>query len=166
MVPQTTFLFACNVKENIAFGKEMPEAEIIAAAKMACIYDEIMEFPDGFDTELGEKGFTISGGQRQRIAIARAIAIQPQFIILDDALSAIDTNTERTIWKNLESFLKERTSIIITHKISSVQNSDRIFVLDNGRLVEEGIHNELLKVKGIYYQLYERQKLEDSIGIN
>ncbi|MBN2544036.1 ABC transporter ATP-binding protein [bacterium] len=162
-VPQDTFLFSDTVSENIAFGKEASEEEIIQAAKMAQVYDEVMEFPEGFDSMVGEKGVTLSGGQKQRVAIARAILINPSILILDDALSSVDTETEEQILKNLKEIRKKTTTILISHRISTVQDADKIFVLDGGSIAESGVHEELLKKEGIYYDIFKRQQLEEMI---
>jgi ATP-binding cassette subfamily B multidrug efflux pump len=162
LVPQTTILFSTTIRENITFGvPEIEEEEIIRVAKKARIYDEIMRFPEGLDTLLGEKGTNLSGGQKQRIAIARALILNPPILILDDALSSVDSHTEKEIMENIADFLKSRTSIIISHRISAIKDSDEILVMDNGEMIERGTHKELLKNDGLYKRLYERQKLEE-----
>jgi ATP-binding cassette subfamily B protein len=137
--------------------------EIQEAAKISCVYDNIVEFPDGFDTVIGERGITLSGGQKQRIAISRAIIRNPSVLILDDCLSAVDTGTEEKILKGLRQIMKERTSIIISHRISTIKDADEIIVLDQGKIAERGTHEELLSNEGIYYELYQKQLLADEV---
>jgi len=164
VVPQETFLFSTTIKENIAFGK--PDAsmeEIIEVAKLAKIHDTIMSFPNKYDTVVGERGLSLSGGQRQRVTLARALLMDPKIIILDDALSAVDANTEREILEGLRSFMKQRTSIIISHRIVAIKNADFIVVLDNGEIIEQGTHEELLRIEGVYYRIYKKQILEEKI---
>lgn len=159
VVFQESFLFSSTVKDNIAYGK--PDAtmeEIIEAAKRAEAHDFIMEFPDGYETLLGERGLGLSGGQKQRIAIARALLINPSILILDDASSAVDMETEFKIQRALREVMKGRTTFIIAHRISSVKDADEILVLDQGKVVERGTHEELLAIKdGIYRRIYEIQ---------
>jgi len=161
MVPQETFLFSEPIIDNIKFGRpDASDSEAIEAAKIAQVYDNIIEFPNGFDTMVGERGISLSGGQKQRIAIARALMMNPRLLILDDALSAVDTETEEKILNGLKTFMADRTNIIVSHRISTVKNADKIFVLDDGHIAEEGTHDELLKLDGIYADLDHRQKLE------
>jgi len=122
-----------------------------------------MDFPQQYQTIVGERGVTLSGGQKQRIAIARALIKEPKILILDDSLSAVDTNTEETILSNLRKYMKNRTTIIVSHRISTIKNADEIIVLDNGEIVERGTHEELIKLKGLYNSIYEKQQLEDAI---
>jgi len=160
VVPQESILFSTSIRENIAFGNsEISEEEIIEIAKRCKIYEEIKEFPQGLDTIVGERGITLSGGQKQRIALARAIVMNPRVLILDDAFSSVDTETEEAILQNLKEIMRNRTSIIISQRISSVKNLDFIIVLDEGEIVERGTHEELLNLNGIYANLYERQKI-------
>jgi ATP-binding cassette subfamily B protein len=160
-VPQDPLLFSDTLSANIAFGKpDASTGEIEAAARAACVYDEIAEFPGGFDAEIGERGLTLSGGQKQRVAIARALIIDPPVLILDDALSSVDTQTEDVLLTNLREFSRKRTTIIISHRISTVKDADRIIVLDNGRITEQGTHSELIKRGGLYTEMYEKQLLE------
>jgi len=163
-VPQEVFLFSDNIANNIAFGysEEMPPFEKIEqAAKDAAIYENIMDFPKQFETILGERGITLSGGQKQRISIARAIIKQPKLMIFDDCLSAVDTETEEKILNSLDRIGGESTCIIISHRVSSVKNANKIIVLEEGKIAEEGTHNQLIEAKGLYFDIYERQLLED-----
>jgi len=163
LVPQEVFLFSDTVENNIAFGykNNLPDFKIIEkAAKDAAIYDSIMSFKEGFKTRIGERGVTLSGGQKQRISIARAIIKKPNLLIFDDCLSAIDTETEETILNNLKKIMENRTSIIVSHRISSVKNADNIIVLEDGAIIEEGSHQSLINLKGNYYNTYQRQLLE------
>jgi ATP-binding cassette subfamily B protein len=166
-VPQEVFLFSDTIANNIAFTSErsgqskIDGSAVEQAAKDAVIYSNIMEFPEKFETTVGERGITLSGGQKQRISIARAIIKQPSILIFDDCLSAVDTETEEEILKNLQRIMKGRTTIIISHRVSSVKNCDQVIVMDNGRIVEQGNHQTLLTKKGIYYELYHKQVLEE-----
>ena len=163
-VPQDTFLFSDTIRENIAFGKlDATDQEIGEAARLAQIYDEIMGFPEGMNTMVGEKGITLSGGQRQRIAIARAILMDPPIFILDDALSSVDIQTEERILEGLENFMKEKTSFLVTHRIAPLRRADRIVVLEEGRVAEMGDHKTLLSKGGIYTDLYWQRQLEEEL---
>ena len=158
------FMFATTILDNIKFfDSEITDEQAYEAAKLAGIYDNIMEFPNQFETEIGERGITLSGGQKQRIGIARAIAKNPDILILDDSLSAVDTETEEEIIANLKQLLKGKTGIIIAHRISAIKHADLIIYMDKGRIVERGTHEELLALKGGYYRLNSLQSLEDEL---
>ncbi len=158
IVPQDVFLFSDTIFNNIAFGLKTPdEAKVIKAAKDADVYDNIMGFPQTFATRVGERGITLSGGQKQRVSIARAIAREPKILILDDALSAVDTKTENTILNSMKKIMQGRTSIIISHRVSSAKLANKIIVLHDGNMVEEGTHESLLAHNGVYKELYEKQ---------
>ena len=163
-VPQEPFLFSDTIENNIKFGKEdATEEEIIEAAKNAVIHENIIDFKEGYKTILGERGVTLSGGQKQRTSIARAIIKDPQILIFDDCLSAVDTETEERILSNLERVSSDKTTIIISHRVSSAKNADKIIVLDDGKIIQQGVHNQLIKEKGYYKDLYEQQLLEKEI---
>lgn len=164
-VSQEPFLFSATIRENILFGNHSADtAAILEAATQAQIIDEINELPDKIDTMLGERGINLSGGQKQRVAIARALIRQPRILILDDALSSVDTHTEEKILSWLKNIMRERTSIIISHRISTIKNADTIFLLDNGIIKEQGNHDELIKFNGIYARLYRKQLLQESLA--
>ncbi|MBQ7182468.1 MAG: ABC transporter ATP-binding protein [Clostridia bacterium] len=163
-VPQDSFLFSDTIAANISFGVDGAGREAVErAAKAAKVHDNIMEFPDGYDTVTGERGVTLSGGQRQRVAIARALLKDAPILMLDDALSAVDTDTEREIVENLKALRRGRTTLIIAHRISTVRHADHILVLEDGRRAEYGTHEELMSLGGIYRDLYEKQQLETSL---
>jgi ATP-binding cassette, subfamily B, multidrug efflux pump len=164
-VPQETFLFSETVRENIAFGMEdATDEEVRAAAEAANIATDIEEFPEQYQTTVGERGITLSGGQKQRTAIARAIIRNPRILILDDALSSVDTQTEDKILNHLREIMQDRTTIFISHRVSTVRNADRIAVLHAGRVVELGTHEELLALNGYYSELYNKQLLEEELA--
>jgi ATP-binding cassette subfamily B multidrug efflux pump len=163
-VPQDVFLFSDTIFNNIAFGLKSPdEAGIIQAAKDADVYHNIMEFPLGFNTRVGERGITLSGGQKQRVSIARAIARSPKILMLDDALSAVDTKTENTILNSMKNIMVGRTTIIISHRVSSAKLASKIIVLNDGVLAEQGTHESLLEQGGLYRELYEKQMMTDEV---
>jgi ATP-binding cassette subfamily B multidrug efflux pump len=166
-VPQEPFLFSDRLAANIAFGFDEPRqverAKIEAAARWAHLHDDITGFPHGYDTILGERGITLSGGQKQRTSLARALILDPPVLILDDAFSSVDTHTEEAILSELRELIRRRTTILISHRVSTVKESDRIFVLDGGRITEAGDHNELLATGGIYAEMYRRQLLEEEL---
>jgi ATP-binding cassette subfamily B protein len=160
-VPQDPFLFSDTISNNIKFGNEKAtNQEIINAAKKAVVHQNILDFKDGYNTILGERGVTLSGGQKQRVSIARAIIKNPQILIFDDCLSAVDTETEERILTNLEQVSKNKTTFIISHRVSSAKNADQIIILDKGEIIQQGPHNQLINEKGYYKELYEQQLLE------
>ena len=163
-VPQEVFLFSDSIKNNIAFGLNKDDAtedRVIEAAKAAEVWENIQNFPKGLETRVGERGITLSGGQKQRISIARAIIKNPQILIFDDCLSAVDMQTEERILQNLKVLSQNRTTVIISHRVSSVKHCDKIIVLDEGQVVEDGYHDSLIKKQGIYFDLYQQQLLEE-----
>jgi ATP-binding cassette subfamily B protein len=163
-VPQETFLFSDTLYENISFGVEAPsQQEVEEAAVLAQIRGDIEELPHRYDTMLGERGINLSGGQKQRTAIARALLRRPRILILDDALSSVDTYTEEEILRRLRSVMRERTSIIVSHRVSTVRHADLIVVLEDGEIVERGTHDELVALGGIYAELYQKQLLEEAL---
>ncbi len=163
-VPQNPFLFSDTIENNIKFGKEDATLEDIEqAAKNAVVHDNIVEFTKGYDTILGERGVTLSGGQKQRVSIARAIVKNPKILIFDDCLSAVDTETEERILSNLEKVSTNKTTIIISHRVSSAKNADKIIVLDDGQIIQQGAHETLVKTEGYYQELYQQQLLEKEI---
>jgi ATP-binding cassette subfamily B multidrug efflux pump len=164
-VPQETFLFSETIAENIAFGVEHATAEEIErAATEAGIAEDILEFPDGFETLVGERGITLSGGQKQRTAIARGLIRRPRILILDDALSSVDTYTEEKILGHLRRIMRGRTSLIVSHRVSTVKDADVIVVLEDGRIAERGTHDSLIARGGLYAELYEKQLLEEELA--
>lgn len=162
-VPQEVFLFSDTIANNIAFSVDKMDMDRVEnAAKSAAVYDNIIAFDEGFTTMIGERGVTLSGGQKQRVSIARAVFKHPKILIFDDCLSAVDTKTEEEILNNLGEVMVGRTSLLIAHRISTIKNADKIVVLEDGEIVEQGTHQQLLERKGSYFELYEKQLLEES----
>lgn len=164
-VPQDNFLFSDTLKRNIAFGVEGEKEdisleEVERAARAACVHDNIIAFPDGYETIVGERGVTLSGGQKQRSSIARALLKDAPILILDDALSAVDTDTEKQILQNLRENRAGKTTILIAHRISTIRDADMIIVLENGEIREQGNHEQLMEQNGIYKEMFEKQQLE------
>jgi ATP-binding cassette subfamily B multidrug efflux pump len=163
-VTQDTFLFSNTIFNNIAFARPAASSnEVIRAAEIAAIHGEITDFPEAYESYLGERGINLSGGQKQRVSIARAILADPKILILDDAFSALDTQTEELILNNLKTVFPEKTVIIISHRISTLQSADSIIVLDDGKIIEEGTHTQLLQIDGLYSHIYQKQLLEMEI---
>ena len=163
-VPQEVFLFSDTIFNNIAFGLSVAEPnQVEQAAKDAALYDNIIGFEKSFETMIGERGITLSGGQKQRLSIARALIKEPQILIFDDCLSAIDTRTEEEILNNLGRLMNNKTSILIAHRVSTIKNADKILVMDGGEIIEQGTHHELMALKRIYFELFEKQLLEEQI---
>jgi ATP-binding cassette subfamily B protein len=183
-VPQEPFLFSDTLADNVAFGLDRQDGRegqdgndrrsakavaerhqrIVAAAAVARLDKDVADFPKGYETMVGERGITLSGGQKQRTALARAIVIDPRILILDDALSAVDTYTEEEILSRLRGVMRERTSIIVSHRISTVRDADVIFVLDQGHIAERGTHDELIRQNGLYAELHKKQLLEEELA--
>ena len=160
-VPQDTFLFSDTIMNNIKFGlKNATDDDVVVACKTAKIHKEILSFEKGYKTILGERGVNLSGGQKQRISIARALIKQPKILILDDCLSAMDTETEKSILQSLNTYTKNITTIIISHRISSIKDANNIIVLKNGKVIQEGNHEQLINQKGYYKELYNKQIIE------
>ncbi len=165
IVEQDSFLFSASILENIRFGNPDADFEKVKkAAEIVQLHDEIEKFPDKYETVLGERGISLSGGQKQRISIARALLREPKILVLDDALSAVDAETEVKIIKGLREYMKSRTTVIISHRISTLSDSDKIITMDNGRIIEEGNHDELIERKGKYAGIYAKQKLEEELS--
>ncbi len=162
-VPQQSFLFSDTVQNNIKFGLDLSDSDVKNAARSAHVYEDIKSFSQGFDTVVGERGVTVSGGQKQRMSIARALAVDAPIIILDDALSAVDTETEEFIISELRKRARRRTVVIISHRVSFAQHADRIVFLQDGHIAEEGSHSELIRKRGLYYQVFEHQRMLEEI---
>jgi ATP-binding cassette subfamily B protein len=163
-VPQETFLFSATVRDNIAFGiEDATDEQIHRAAAISRIDQDVEGFPEKYKTMVGERGLTLSGGQKQRVAIARAVIREPRILILDDALASVDTHTEDHILNGLREVMKGRTTIFISHRVSTVRNADRIAVLHHGEIVEYGTHDELLALNGYYTSLHDKQLLEEEL---
>ena len=169
---QDAFIFSKTIRENIMFGKEEElysltreelDNKIISASKISHLHEDIEIFPEGYNTIVGERGITLSGGQKQRLAIARAIITEPRILILDDSFSSVDTNTEELILSDIKKMTKDLTVIIISHRISTIKDSDLIIVMDEGSITDKGTHRELLKKSAIYQKLYKRQQLSDEL---
>lgn len=164
IVPQDAFLFSDSIKNNIKFGKETAtDEEVIEAAKNAVVHDNIIHFKNQYETILGERGITLSGGQKQRVSIARAIIKDPEILLFDDCLSAVDTETEEAILNNLFAICKDKTTIIVSHRISSAKNADKIIILEDGQILQQGTHNQLLNQEGYYKELYNKQLSEKDL---
>jgi ATP-binding cassette subfamily B multidrug efflux pump len=166
-VPQEPFLFGATIAENVALG--LPEQAgtrraVEEAAGISRLDKDLADFPKGYDTMVGERGITLSGGQKQRTAIARALVVDPRILILDDALSAVDTYTEEEILHRLTDVMRRRTAIIVSHRISTVRDADQILVMDDGRIVERGTHDALVRQNGVYAALYRKQLLEEELA--
>jgi ATP-binding cassette subfamily B protein len=165
-VTQDLFLFSDTLRENVAFGGRngVAEEDLLGAVDISRLAADLPQFPEGLDQVIGERGVTLSGGQKQRTALARALVRSPKILVLDDALSSVDAHTEREIRDRLRAFMRGRTSVVITHRLSAITDADRIFVLSDGRLVEEGRHEELLQRNGPYAALWESQALEEELA--
>jgi ATP-binding cassette subfamily B protein len=163
-VPQDHFLFSATVHDNIAFANPFVEKEIVhTAAKVANIHNDILDFTDGYETVVGERGVSLSGGQKQRISIARALVMNPEILILDDSLSAVDAKTEEQILSALKENRKDKTTIITAHRLSAIHHADLIIVLEDGRISERGNHGQLMEQDGWYKDMYLRQQLEELV---
>jgi ATP-binding cassette subfamily B protein len=172
IVEQEPFLFSRSIRENIVYGveRDVPDVEVEAAARAAALHEVILEFPEGYRTLVGEKGVTLSGGQRQRVAIARALLKDPRLLILDDSTSSVDSETEAEIRRALEHLMQGRTTFIIAHRVQSVMHADQILVLDGGRIVQRGTHDQLMREDGFYRRIFLLQSrieedVEQALGV-
>jgi ATP-binding cassette subfamily B protein len=168
-VPQETFLFSGSLRDNVAFGlseSEATESRIRSAVHLSRLENDLDQWPHGLATLIGERGVTLSGGQKQRTAIARAVAIDPAILVLDDALSSVDTRTEAAVLESLHEFMGSRTSIVIAHRISTTRSADQVVVLDRGRIVEQGTHTELVSLGGLYTRIYRRQLIAQELELD
>lgn len=163
-VPQEPFLFSASIAKNIAFARpKAARAEIERVAKIADIHDDILDFPDGYETHVGERGVTLSGGQKQRVSIARALLLDAEILILDDALSAVDAHTEQRILQALRDERQEKTTIIVSHRLSAIENAESIIVLEAGKILEQGRHETLMDLNQYYARMYRQQQLESLV---
>jgi ATP-binding cassette subfamily B protein len=161
-VPQDGFLFSDTIEKNIVFGlEEADSAAAREAARLAAIEKEILSFPEGYNTMVGERGVTLSGGQKQRISIARALAKHTPILLLDDSLSAVDTKTEKEIFSHIQQYMKDKTAIIITHKLTSLSRFDKIIVIDEGQIIESGNHSQLMQKQTMYFEMFNRQRVHE-----
>jgi ATP-binding cassette subfamily B protein len=164
-VPQDHFLFSATIAENIAFGNPgATQDEVETAAKLACIHEDILHFSEGYQTLVGERGVTLSGGQKQRISIARALLLNPEVLILDDSLSAVDAKTEKAILDALQANRQNKTTLISAHRLSAIEHAEQIIVLEDGAIVEHGTHDKLMDTDGWYATMYQRQQLESLVA--